>query len=137
MAENRARTHTHKQKESVQIIQVQETSEANNRLLLAKPPLYYSQSALVVQSQEIAYFYVVLMLNWLSEWKPPEMFSTQQRALCSMERHTDERPSFITIYASGPISSYPLAVILECAVVLSAVNAERGRSLDVMGVRMS
>lgn len=36
----RARTHTHKQKESVQIIQVQETSEANNRLLLAKPPLY-------------------------------------------------------------------------------------------------
>ena len=36
-------------------------------------------------------------------------------------------------YASGPISSDPLAVILECAVVLSAFNAEREQSLDVMG----
>lgn len=36
----KSHAHTHTQKESVQIIQVQETSEANNRLLLAKPPLY-------------------------------------------------------------------------------------------------
>lgn len=40
-------------------------------------------------------------------------------------------------YTSGPISSHPLAVIPECAVVLSAVNAERGRSLECDGVHMS
>lgn len=39
-------------------------------------------------------------------------------------------------YASGPISSDPLAVILECAVVLSAFHAERERSW-CDGVRMS